>query len=148
MVPYYIGRFSIAVPADMKEESRKQKLRYVEIKEIVWNEGISREKAREAEWNNFMSKLEKLRPRLVKDKIIINKGDSTDIGKLSKFIFYHDHNNDNTEGTWSFLMDTGPIGVWMKGRPVKIDKEQISNKMFNNICNIGSLYKILESKKN
>lgn len=146
MNTHYIGRFSIAVPAEMKEGARKQKIRYVEIKEIVWHEGVSHETARDTEWNNFTSKLEKLRPRLIKDKVIINKGDSTDIGKWTKYILYHDQNNDNTEGTWSFLMDTGPTGVWMKGRPVKIVKERLSNKMFNNICNIGSSYENQGSK--
>jgi len=50
MKTYYIGRFSIDMPADMEMTARSGKLRYVNIEEVIWKKGVRPENERMAEW--------------------------------------------------------------------------------------------------
>ena len=147
METYYIGRFSIAVPGEMKEAqgSRSHQLRRVEIDEIVWPEVINHEKARELEWNNFMAEINKLTPPEGKFKNIIKAQDFPGVGKWANGIFYHNINDSNEEGSWKLLMDSGQTAVWFKGIPVLVEKENKSNLMVENIKNIGKSYRVLDS---
>jgi hypothetical protein len=147
MKTYYIGRFSIAVPAEMHEEegSRSHHLRRVEIDEIEWPEGINHEKAREVEWNNFTAEIKKLTPLEGKLTVIIKTQDFPDVGKWASGIFYHNLNDGNEEGTWKVLVDSGQTAVWFTGIPVLVEKENKSSLMINNIKNIGNSYHALNS---
>jgi len=49
MKTYYIGRFSIDMPASTEMTARTKKLRYVEIEEIIWRKEASSEKDRMTE---------------------------------------------------------------------------------------------------
>lgn len=62
MKTYFIGRFSIALPKDMKLAVRTASLRYVEIDEIIWPNEMAPAEAWDAEWNRFMSDIKKLAP--------------------------------------------------------------------------------------
>jgi hypothetical protein len=149
METYYIGRFSIAVPTEMKEAegSRSHKLRYAEIFEVMWPNEISPEKAREAEWNKLMAKIEALNPPEGKYKVIIKRLDFSNVGKWSKAVFYYDDDGRPRTATWSFLMDTGSVGVWIITPPVVVEKENVSNKSVRNLDNISKAYRVLDTIK-
>jgi len=149
METYYIGRYSIAVPPEMKEAegSRSHKLRYAEIYEVMWPDGISPEKAREAEWNKLMAKIEALNPPEGKNKVIIKRLDFSNVGKWSKAVFYYDDDGRPRTATWSFLMDTGSVGVWLITPPVVVEKENVSNKSVRNLDNISKAYRVLDTMK-
>jgi len=142
---YYIGRFSIAVPNEMREAkgSRSHQLRHVTLNENLWLSEISHEKAREAEWNNFTTKIKAIPRPENNHNAIIKMQDFSGIGKWSKAVFYHNSNDSKDEGTWRFLMDSGQTSLWLKGRPVIVEKENKSNIMVQNIINIGKCYHVM-----
>jgi hypothetical protein len=146
MKTHYVGRFSIAVPAEMHEAhgSRSHEIRREEITEIVWPERISHEKARESEWNKLMAEIKKLTPPKGKDKVIIRMRDFPDVGKWAKSSFYHASRSSRT-ATWAFLMDKGPVGVWIKNNPpVLVEAENKSNNTINNTINIAKSYRVMD----
>ena len=146
METYYLGRFSIAMPAGMKEAqgSRSHQLRYVEIKEVLWPESVSSEKAREAEWNKFVAGIMQPTLSYTANQIIIKTQDFPGLGKWAKGVFYHISGSSRT-GKWSVLIDTGSSGVWLKTSAVVIEKENNSNKSVRNIYNIGKNYGVMDS---
>jgi hypothetical protein len=148
MQTYYIGRFSIAIPAVMHEAqgSRSHQLRRVELDEKTWPDGVSHEKAREMEWNKFMAKIKEIPPTEGKQKVIIKMQDFPGVGTWSKGIFYHKNSDSKDEGTWRLLIDSGHNAVWLKGRPVLVEKENNSNIMAKNISNIGKSYLYIDSR--
>ena len=145
MKTHYVGRFSVTVPAVMNAEARLQKIRDVKMTEMIWPDAVSNEEARELEWKRFMEEIKRLRSRLTSDKVIIKTQDPSGIGKWAKGMYFHDQSDGENEGTWSVLMDAGPIGVWMKGRSVIIAEEKLHNTMFNNLCTLSQLYTSLDS---
>lgn len=147
MEQYYIGRFTIAIPADMHEAqgSRSHQLRRVELDEKTWPDGISHEKARETEWNKFMAKIKEIPSIEGKHNTIIKMQDFPGVGEWSKGVFYHNNNDSKDEGTWRLLIDSGHTAVWLKGRSVLVEKENNSNVMAKNISNIGKSYKYIDS---
>jgi len=147
MEPYYIGRFIITIPADMHEAkgARSHQLRRVELDEKTWPDGVSHEKAREMEWNKFMAKIKEIPPTEGKQKVIIKMQDFPGVGTWSKGIFYHKNGDSKDEGTWRLLIDSGHNAVWLKGRPVLVEKENNSNVMAKNISNIGKSYQYIDS---
>jgi hypothetical protein len=146
METYHIGRFSFRLPKEMKLMSRSHKLREEEINEITWPAEISHEKAREAEWNKFMSKIKTLTPPKGKDSVIIRMRDISGVGKWTKAVFYYDYFGRPRTATWALLMDAGPVGVWIKDNPPGlVEDENKTNNAINNISNIGKSYHLMDS---
>lgn len=147
METYYIGRFSIAMPAEMKEAqgSRSHKLRDFDISEIVWPGGGSHEKVKGVEWERVLSEIQQ--PTLSKkaNEIIIKTQDFPGLGNWAKGVFYYASDSSKT-AKWAVLMDTGKVGLWMKTNPpVLIDKENKSNNAVKNFHNIGKSYRVIDS---
>jgi len=147
MKTYYIGRFTVTVPTEMELKIRSSKLRYVDIKEIVWPKDISQEQPRTSEWDRFLANTQKLTPPDGANKVIIRTNDFPGIGKWAKGMFYHDENFSNRIGTWIFLMNAGPTGVWFKSDPVIVEKELTTPKTVPNFINIAKAYQAPETVK-
>jgi hypothetical protein len=147
MQTYYIGRFSIAVPDKLELKIRSSKLGYVDIKEVVWQKNTNTEQARTAEWDRFMAEIKKITPPEGTDKVIIRTNNFPGIGKWVKGIFFHDENNSSRLGIWSLLMDAGQVGVWLKGDPSIVIKENVNHKMARNIEEIAKVYQPPETVK-
>jgi hypothetical protein len=147
METFYIGRFSIAIPAEMKEAggSRSHKVRDFKLSEIVWPKGISHVKAREAEWKKYLAEIKKPTLSKTAEEIIIKTQVFPRLGKWAEGVFYFASNSTKT-ANWAVLMDTGPVGVWVKTNPpVLIDKENRSNNAAKNISTIGKSYHEMDS---
>jgi hypothetical protein len=146
METYHIGRFSFGIPKEMKLMSRSHKLREEEINEIMWPAEISHERARETEWNKFMSKIKTLAPPKGKDSVIIRMRDISGVGKWAKAVFYYDYFGRPRTATWALLLDAGPVGVWIKDNPPGlVEDENKTNNAINNISNIGKSYHLMDS---
>ena len=141
MKTYYIGRFSIAVPVEMKLEERRSELAYVEIKEAVWPKDVIHEQEHIAEWNNFMAEVKKLKPPKGKNNVIIKMQDFPGIGQWAKGVYYYYDDFSDYDGRWALLVDSGPIGVWLRGNSV-VDKENVNHYLENNIQTSGKSYTI------
>lgn len=143
MKTYYLGRFSLAVPAEMHEAqgSRMHKLRHVELVEKAWPNGVSHEKARLVEWNKFLSEIKDIPLPQGERNIILKSQDFP--GIWSKGVFFHNKNDSKIEGTWKVLMDNGHTEVWLKGLSVVVEKENKSKLMENNITNICRSYQYI-----
>jgi hypothetical protein len=143
---HYIGRFSIAVPVEMKLEKSTSELAYVKIDEIVWPKNVSHEQARIVEWNNFMEVIKKLDPPKGKNEVIIKSKDFPGVGQWAKGIYYYYADFRPYDGKWALLMDAGPVGVWLKGNSV-VDKENVNHYLEQNIETSGKSYKYVEWEK-
>lgn len=142
----YIGRFSIAVPSEMEQKIRTAKLRYAEIKELVWPKDVKPEQARAAEWERFIAEIKALKPPEGKEKVIIKTNDFPAVGKWVKGIFYYSDYIDDNAAQWILLMDSGRGGVWLKGESSVVEKENENHKMMRNIENIAESYQPLDMK--
>jgi len=143
MQTYYIGRFSIAVPVEMKVATRGSTFRYAEITEILWPKIESNEQTRTAEWNNLMAEIRKLTPPYGKNKVIIRAQDFPGVGKWAKGVYYYYDKFDNYDGRWALLMDAGPVGVWFKGESI-VEKEIVGKLLERNIEASGKTYTYIE----
>ncbi len=146
MKTYYIGRFSIDMPAGMEMTARSGKLGYVEIEEIIWRKDAGPEKDRMAEWDKFMAKIEEIRPPDGKEKAIIRTYDFPEIGKWAKGIFYYTDEYDDEYAPWALLMDIGQRGVWLKSRSTEVEDENLTNRVVKNLINIAKSYQPLDMK--
>jgi hypothetical protein len=146
MKTYYIGRFSIDIPATMKMTGRSGKLRRVEIEEIAWPTGKMPEQARAAEWEKFMADVNKLEPPEGKDKAVIRTYDFPEIGKWARGVFYYNKSVNNEFAPWAVLLDVGHGGVWLKSVRTEIEDENSTNRVQNNITNIAKSYQPLDTK--
>ena len=147
MQTYYVGRFSTAVPAEMKEAggSRTHKLRDFKLTEIVWPKGISHITARDVEWKKYLSEIEVPTLSKTANEIIIKTQDFPGLGKWAEGVFYYATNSTRT-ANWAVIMDTGSFGLWIKTNPpVLIDKEIKSNKAAKNLINICKSYHVMDS---
>jgi hypothetical protein len=143
MVTYCIGRFSIAVPVEMKLDERTSELRFAEIKEVVWPKDVSHEKSRTVEWNKFMAEINNLSPPEGKDKVIIITRDFSRVGKWAKGVYYYYDKFSDYDGRWALLMDAGSVGVWFKGNSI-VEKEIVGRLMERNIESSGKYYTFIE----
>ncbi|MDD2335676.1 MAG: T6SS immunity protein Tli4 family protein [Geobacteraceae bacterium] len=132
MKTYYIGRFSIAVPAVMKLDERTSKLRFAEITEVVWPHNMSNEQARDTEWDKFMSEIKRLKPPKGKNNVIIKINEFPGVSKWAKGVYYYYADFRSIDGKWALLMDTGSVGVWFKGNSV-VEKENANHYLEQNI---------------
>jgi hypothetical protein len=132
MKTYYIGRFSLAVPAEMTMDERRSVLRFAEIKEIVWSKDVTHEQARETEWNRFMLDIKKLEPPKGKNNAIIRMKDFSGIGQWAKGVYYFYDDFSDYDGRWALLVDIGPAGVWFRGNSV-VEKEDVNHYLEQNI---------------
>jgi len=114
MKTYYIGRFSIDMPANMEMTARSGKLRYVEIEEITWPNNIRPEQARTAEWERFIAKVKEIEPPEGKSNAIIKTHEFSEIGKWARGLFYYTDEYDDKFAPWALLMDAGRLGLWLK----------------------------------
>jgi hypothetical protein len=147
MERHYIGRYSIDIPTVMKEEqgSRTHNLRYTDINEIVWHEGMTHEEARDKEWNNFLAEINKLTPPRGKANVIIRMLDKPNVGKFAKAMFFYDYYGRPRTATWALLLDAGRIGIWIKDNPPGlVEDENKSSNAINNIINISRSYHTID----
>jgi len=139
MTTYYIGRFSIAVPLEMKLDNFTSELAYAQVDEIVWSKKVSNEQARILEWDNFMAEINKLKPPKGKNNVIIRIGDFKEVGRWARGVYYYYDNFNDFDGKWALLVDAGPAGVWFKGNSV-VDKENVNHYLEQNIETSGKSY--------
>ncbi|HBG04890.1 MAG: hypothetical protein A2075_01825 [Geobacteraceae bacterium GWC2_58_44] len=144
MQTYYLGRFSIAVPALMKQKIRSSKLRYADIQEMEWPQSLNPEQARKAEWDRFMAEVKKLPPPDGKDRVIIKVHEFPAVGKWAKGIFYYNDSFDRHGARWSLLMDAGPVGLWLKTDDIVVEKEIEHSKTIPNYENIAKAFQPLD----
>lgn len=142
---YYLGRFSVAVPAGMNQE-RTSKVRHVKIEEKLLPKEVSNEQAYTNEWNKFLTEIKKLAPPRGTDKVILRMQDFHVVGIHAKGIFYHKNGDAADEATWALLLDTGTVGALFTGRSVLVEKENKSHLMLNNIENICRSYHVQNPK--
>jgi len=140
MKTYKIGRFSLAVPAEMKLDERTSKVRHVEIEELLWSGGAKHEQTRTGQWDKLIAEIKKYEPPRGSDKVILRIQDFPCERKWAKGVFYHKKGDAADEATWTVLLDEGVVGVLIKGRSVLIEKENKSHLMSNNIENLCNSY--------
>lgn len=125
MNTYYIGRFSIDVPAEMKEAARTHEFRYAQIEEFLWPQNMDREEARKEVWAKRIAEINSISPPKGKKKTIIEEKEISGIGKKAKAVFYYRSDTADDEGFWDLLVDYGNVGVWFKFRGLLEAKEEM-----------------------
>lgn len=91
-----------------------------------------------------MADVNKLAPPIRTDKVILRMQEFPGIGQWSKELFYHKEGDAADEATWSLLVDTGVVVLWLKGDSTMVDDENRTDRMANNISHIGKNYKLLD----
>lgn len=143
MQTYYMGRFAIDVPVEMKKENQVQTIRYCQIEEFSWPEGVPRAQARQQIWEKRIKEIKGMRLPEGVNNAIIETQDFGGLGDWAKGIFYYGDPSTNEEGRWDLLLDAGRIGVWIKLGNGYISAKQI---LTNNITNVAKSYKAVPAK--
>jgi predicted small secreted protein len=125
MNTYNIGRFSIDVPAEMKEAGRTHEFRYAEIEEFLWPQNMDREEARKEIWAKRIAEINSIAPPKGKKKTIIEEKEMSGIGSKAKAVFYYRSDTADDEGFWDLLVDYGDVGAWFKFRGLLEAKEEM-----------------------
>ena len=114
MKTYYMGRFALDVPVEMTQAVQAQTIRYAEIKEFQWPEGLPREKARTEYWNSRLSEIKQLKkPDNIKD-VILQERSFTNLGQWSKGVMYYGDYIITQRHFWSVIADYGKFGICLK----------------------------------
>ncbi|MBJ6727001.1 T6SS immunity protein Tli4 family protein [Geomesophilobacter sediminis] len=140
-----IGRFSVSTPTEMEIKLRSSMLRRTELKEIRWSPGREME-ARSLEWERQLQEIHELKAPEGKKALIITQVDKFPLlEKWAKGIYYYHDFYDEEAAQWSLLLDSGPIGLWIVGKPTIVEMELINHKMAKNIENIALHYQTLNA---
>jgi hypothetical protein len=114
MKTYYMGRFAIDVPVEMKQAVQAHVFRLVDIEEGCWGAGDDVPHKRSEKWLEHLRKIESLdKPRGVK-KIIIKEEELQGYGSWSKGVLYYGDYMSKEEGTWDIFVDYGRTFAWFK----------------------------------
>lgn len=150
MKTYYIGRFSIAVPAVMKLIKQTSEIGYVDIKEVNCPKSMSNKEIRTREWSSFLEEVNRLSPPEGKDKVIIRIRDFDGMGQWAKGALYYDNYLHPRTATWAILLDNVTILLWLKCGPTLINDENETNRVAKNISVTGKSYQLFyyDSKEN
>ena len=114
MMTYPIGRFDIEVPKAFTLAIQTQKLRYVEITEILWPKDVPREQARKQLWEARLSEINKLRPPKGKDKALVETRELRGPGEWARSVLYLGNGASIKDGYWDMLAEMGTVAVWFK----------------------------------
>jgi hypothetical protein len=145
METYYIGRFSIKVPPEMKPEMRISKLRYIEIEEMEWPFAKSREEARKDKWESLIKDIQNKPGPDGVEKMILNEKNIQGMGEWAKGAFHYSSYSHRT-AMWTILVDTGKQGIVFASDLTVIEKEQERPKVLPNIIEIYNAYRAREPK--
>jgi hypothetical protein len=140
MKTYYIGRFSVDIPASLDVTSGAT-FRDLKITETPWPEGMDRAQAREMEWNRFLEKLAQKNPPDDKESVILKNRDFPELGDGAKGIFYYYRDLSSRTAKWKVMMDSGRYAVWLESSSTTVDFEQKTNAMADHIAQTGQAYR-------
>jgi hypothetical protein len=114
MKTYYMGRFALDVPLEMKQAVQAQSLRLAEVEDFVWPNNQPREDVRERIWQSRSSVIKGLKlPRTIKHHIIEEVPLFFD-KRWAKAVLFYGNYIAADEGTWNLLVDTGTAGIWIR----------------------------------
>lgn len=114
MNTYNIGRFSIDVPAEMKEAGRTHEFRYAEIEEFLWPQNMDREEARKEIWAKRIAEINSQKAPEGKKKVIIETKMLQEISPWNYAVNYFGDYMDDETYYWDVLIDKGAVGYWLK----------------------------------
>lgn len=146
MERYYLGRFSLRVPATMLQKLRSSSIRCVEIEEISWPLNSDRERAHNVEWDSFMKHTQQIAVPIKAKSVVIDTNNFPGIGKWTRGIFYYDGNHSYRTGQWKVLMDSGSSGIWFTGDLSLVEEENASHVMAKNLENLANSYHAIDLK--
>jgi hypothetical protein len=139
MTNYFIGRFSIKVPASLLQTARSHRLRLAEIQEFDWADRDSRGEIRDELWREKVAEIKNKRPPSHKSDPVIESREFDKLGNWAKGIFYYGNYALAQEGKWEILIDYGPTGIWLKTDSILTDADNV-NKMVRNLTDIAKAY--------
>lgn len=114
MRTYYMGRFAIDVPVEMKQAVQAQTLRLAEVEDFTWPAGQQHDNAREQVWKSQIEEIRNVNlPRGIKKPIIEEQVLQVDDRLVKGVLFYGDYIASD-EGTWNLLLDAGTSGLWLR----------------------------------
>ena len=133
MKTYYIGRFAIDVPAEFNLAVQRQKLRYAELSDFMWNSADHGEE-RERLWQQRVTEIKRLPMPFDKKPIVIEVATIPSIGKWAKGILYHGDYLLTQRLFYTVLVDYTNTAVWLTIAGTNKDK------MLKNFTNILTHY--------
>ncbi len=141
MTTYYIGRYSVGIPSDMKEGMQLQGLRDFKMTEILLpSDPGEKQEYLEKIWKEIIDKAEKHHDRPNDKKTgIVQFQSFPEIGPWAKGVIRYDGISGRS-GTWIVLIDKGKVALMLetpRGFTFANDGVRISIK---NLIRIGRAY--------
>lgn len=112
MKTYYMGRFALDVPLEMKQAVQAHTFRYARLEEYLWPLTVTRDIARQNAWNRKLAEIVRLRaPRETKE-ITIKSIDSGENGNWLNGLLYYGNYASSKEASWMVMIDAEAVGLW------------------------------------
>ena len=112
MKTYYMGRFALDVPVEMKQAVQAHTFRYARIEEFMWPQSVNKDNARQNNWNERLAAINKLKaPRGIK-KVLIKSINSDSTTNWYKGALYYGSYVSSKEAKWGVMIDDGAVGIW------------------------------------
>ncbi len=109
-----IGRFSLAVPAEMKQVAQRYQLRFTDMEEVTLPAGAGHDAARSAAWEKRLGVIKVMKPPEEETRVLVETKSLTDAGRSLKAAFYFGDPLTNLAGYWDLLLDAGPVAIWFR----------------------------------
>ena len=142
MKTYYMGRFALDVPVEMKQAVQAQSLRGTEVKDFIWPVNDERGLARGQAWQSRIDSIKQIKlPRKIKKHVIEEEQFNID-GRWSKSILFYGNYIFDDEGEWNMLLDAGSSGLWLSYDGMLKGKRE----MIDWVSAIASKYQPIQAK--
>ena len=112
MKTYYMGRFAVDVPVELKQAVQAHTIRYAKLEEFLWPLTVTRENARQNAWNQRLTETSKLSPPRGKREVVIKTLNTSERDKWLKGLMYYGNYVSSKEANWGVLIDAGVVGLW------------------------------------
>lgn len=122
-----MGRFSIEVPDTFKLVIQQHRVRECDLIEIVWPSNANRNSCRDEIFQARLAEIKALEPPDGMKKTIAEDRMIGKTGLWARGVYYYGNQYQEDEGYWDVLVDSGPVGLWLKFNGLSDGKEELLN---------------------
>ena len=112
MKKYYMGRFALDVPVEMKQSIQSHSFRYVNFEEYVWPLTTTRDNARQIAWKRRLDEVSQLKKPRGEKVIIIKSIYDKESDRWLRGLLYYGNYVTSKEANWGMMIDAGTVGLW------------------------------------
>jgi hypothetical protein len=112
-ITYGVGRFVIDIPVSMQYRGGMYRMRTCSLLEKIWDNNETQQSALDT-WETRLDEIGKMPPPEGKQTAIIEARKHENIGRSCNSVLYHKELFDPNFVNLDMLLNSGPVGLWIK----------------------------------